>query len=57
MKYIEYLRRIKNVRINVMEGNVKRTERRGRRPKQLMDDLRKEKVLELERGSTRSHFI
>jgi len=22
-----------------------------------MDDLRKEKVLELERGSTRSHFV
>jgi hypothetical protein len=32
------------------------TGRRGRRRKQLLDDLKeKEKILEIERGSTRSH--
>jgi hypothetical protein len=32
--------------------------RRGRRSKQLLDDLKgKEKILEIERGSTRSHCV
>jgi hypothetical protein len=57
MKFVEYLRLIQNVRTDVIEGNVKRTERRGRRRKKLMDDLGKEKVLELKRGSTSSHFL
>jgi hypothetical protein len=34
------------------------TGRRGRRRKQLLDDLKeKEKILEIKRGSTRSHCV
>jgi hypothetical protein len=33
------------------------TGRRGRSRKQLLDDLKEEKILEIERGSTRSHRV
>ena len=33
------------------------TGRRGRRRKQLLDDLKEKKILEIERGSTRSHPV
>jgi hypothetical protein len=33
------------------------TRRRGRRSKQLLDDLRKDRILEIERGSTRLHCV
>jgi hypothetical protein len=33
------------------------SERRRRRYAQLVDDVGKEKELEIERGSTRSHFV
>ena len=35
----------------------KSTGRRGWRRKQLLDDLKKDKILEIERGSTRSHCV
>jgi hypothetical protein len=37
-----------------IEGRIGRTRRRGRRRKQQLDDLRKEKIVEWERGSTGS---
>ena len=37
-------------------GGIEVTERQGRRRKQLLDDL-KERVLEIERGSTISHCV
>jgi hypothetical protein len=41
-----------------LEGRIEMTGRRGRRRKQLLDDLKgKEKILEIERGSTRSHTV
>jgi hypothetical protein len=39
-----------------LEGRIEMMGRRGRRRKQLLDDL-KEKILEIERGSTRSHPV
>jgi hypothetical protein len=39
-----------------LEGRIEMTGRRGRRRKQLLDDLKEnEKIPEIERGSTRSH--
>jgi hypothetical protein len=40
-----------------LEGRVEMTGRRGRRRKQLLDDLKENKILEIERGSTRSHSV
>jgi hypothetical protein len=31
--------------------------RRGRRPKQIMDELKEKRVLEISRESTSSHFL
>jgi hypothetical protein len=39
-----------------LEGRIEMPGRRGRRRKQLLDDL-KVKILEIERGSTRSHPV
>ena len=40
-----------------IEGNIERTQRRGRRRKQLLGELkRKERILEMERGSTALPF-
>jgi len=38
-------------------GNDKVTGRRGRRSKQLLYDLKKQRVLPTERGSIRQHFV
>jgi hypothetical protein len=38
-------------------GWIEVTERRGRRRKQLLDDLKEREVLENERGSNRSHIV
>jgi hypothetical protein len=41
-----------------LEVRIEMTGRRGRGRKQLLDDLKgKEKILEIERGSNRSHFV
>jgi hypothetical protein len=40
-----------------LEGRIEMTGRRGKRRKQLLDDLKEEKILEIERGSTRSHRV
>jgi hypothetical protein len=45
---------LKHVIEGKLEGRIEITEQRGKRSKQLLDDL-KEKKLEIERGSTRSH--
>jgi hypothetical protein len=38
-----------------LQGRIEMTERRGRRCKQLLNDLKEKKILEIERGRTRSH--
>jgi hypothetical protein len=49
---------LKHVIEGKLEGRIEMTGRRGRRRKQLLDDLKeKEKILEIERGSTRSHPV
>jgi hypothetical protein len=49
---------LKHVIEGKLEGRIEMTGRRGRRRKQLLDDLEgKEKILEIERGSTRSHPV
>jgi hypothetical protein len=40
-----------------LEGKIEMTERRGRRRMQLLVDLKEKKILEIERGSTRSHLL
>jgi hypothetical protein len=40
-----------------LEGRIEMTGRRGRRRKQLLDDLREKKIMEIERGRTRSHAV
>jgi hypothetical protein len=40
-----------------LEGRIEMTGRRGKRRKQLLDDLEQKKILEIERGSTRSHPV
>ena len=43
---------------HVIEGKVRRDGRRGRRRKQLLDDLKeKKRLLEPDRNSTRSHCV
>jgi hypothetical protein len=49
-------RLLKHVIEGKLEGRIEMTGRRGRRRKQLLDDL-KEKILEIERGSTGSHTM
>jgi hypothetical protein len=40
-----------------LEGRIEMTRRRGRISKQLLDDLKENKILEIERGNTRSHPV
>jgi hypothetical protein len=40
-----------------IEGRIEVTGRGGKRRKQLLDDLKEKKILEIERGSTRSHPV
>jgi hypothetical protein len=40
-----------------LEGRIEVNGRRGRRRKQQLDDLKEKKILEIERGSTRSHSM
>jgi hypothetical protein len=46
---------LKHVIEGKLEGRIEMTGRRGRRRKQLLDDLKKKKILDIERGRTRSH--
>jgi hypothetical protein len=39
------------------EGRIKVTGRRGRRHKKPLDDLKEKRILEIERGSTRSYCV
>jgi hypothetical protein len=49
---------LKHVIEGKLEGRIEMTGRRGRRRKQLLDDLKeKRKILANERGSTRSHPV
>jgi hypothetical protein len=49
---------LKHVIEGELEGRIEMTGRRGRRRKQLLDDLKETKsILEIERGSTRSHPV
>jgi len=43
---------LKHVSKGKIEGRIEATERRGKRSKQLLDDLKKYRVLEIERGIT-----
>jgi hypothetical protein len=38
-------------------GRIEMTGRRGRRSKQLLDDLKEKRILEIERGNTRSQSM
>jgi hypothetical protein len=40
-----------------LEGRIEMTGRRGRRGKQLLDDLKERQDTEIEKGSTRSHCV
>jgi hypothetical protein len=40
-----------------LDGIIEMTGRRGRRRKQLLDDLKEKKIQEIERGSTRLHCV
>jgi hypothetical protein len=43
---------------HIIERKIERTERRGRRRNQLLEDFKeKSTILEFERGRTRSHFL
>jgi hypothetical protein len=48
---------LKQVIERKIEGRIEVTERRGRGCKQLMDDLKKDRILEIERRSTRLHSV
>jgi hypothetical protein len=48
---------LKHVIEGKLEGRMEMTGRRGRRRKQLLYDLRERAILEIERGSTRSHPV
>ena len=39
----------------VIEGRIEEVVRRGRRHKQLLDDIKEKRILDIERGSSRSH--
>ena len=47
----------KHVTEGKIDGTIKVTARRGKRREQLLDDLKKEGILEIERGRTRSHSV
>jgi hypothetical protein len=59
-KWIDHILRrnclLKHVIEGMLEGGIEMAGRRGKRRKQLLDDL-KEKIMEIERGSTRSHPV
>jgi replicative superfamily II helicase len=48
---------LKHVIEGKLGGRIEMTGRRGRRRKPLLDDLKEKKILEIERGSTRSHCV
>ena len=48
---------IKHVTEEKIEGKIEEKGRRGRGCKQLLDDLKKDKILEIGRRSTRSHCV
>jgi hypothetical protein len=50
---------LKHVTEGKIEGSIEVTERRGRRREQLLDDFKETRgyLLEIERGSTRSHSV
>jgi hypothetical protein len=48
---------LKHVIEGKLEGRIEMTGRRGRRRKQLLDDLKEKKILEIETRSTRSHPV
>jgi hypothetical protein len=47
----------KHVTEGKIDGMIEVTARRGRRREQLLDDFKKEGILEIERGRTRSHSV
>ena len=47
----------KHVTEGKIDGTIEVTARRGRRREQLLDDLKREGILEIERGRTRSHSV
>jgi hypothetical protein len=48
---------LKHVIRGKLEGRIEMTGRRGRKRKQLLDDLKVKRILEIERGSSRSHTV